>query len=125
MSRDRLPCSSVREDRDARAPVLSARTDCKRQLGLAARIGLEHEQAVVDFAHLLRIDAHNTRARKDRGVSLLALGRYEEAIEEFTRGIESEPSLGLYIERGLAYVDIGASTQIRATRHAFPRVGTT
>lgn len=51
----------------------------------------------------------------NKGWSLLELGRYQEAVEAFTKGVPIQPDYAfVYWRRGLAYEGLGDNTQARA-----------
>ena len=60
-------------------------------LGCAAYIGGSYERAFQRFAAAAEMDRNDAVAEYDRGMALQSLGRYDEALESFTRAITLRP----------------------------------
>jgi lipoprotein NlpI len=66
-------------------------------------VGPELEAALADAEARVKADASDLRAVLDRGDALFYLGRYAEAVRDYDRMIELDPSVGpTHWQRGLA-----------------------
>lgn len=92
---------------DALAPADRAKTLVNRGSVYMAR-GLP-ERAMRDFDAALAIDASNADARSNRGVALLGLHQYQQAIAELSQGITMQPSRPerIHFARARAYEEMG------------------
>jgi tetratricopeptide (TPR) repeat protein len=61
-------------------------------LGAAYAAASDQESALSAYGEALRVDAQSAEARHGRGVTLTALHRYEEAVEELHRAIDIDQS---------------------------------
>ncbi len=73
-----------------------------------------------DLDAAVRLDPGLVAARFNRGVLLYALGRNEEAIEDFTQAIAVEPMQAPpYFNRGIIYAELGRVDEARADLEVF------
>jgi tetratricopeptide (TPR) repeat protein len=75
----------------------------------AAQMALgEFDAANIDFSLVLKNDPKNERAHYFNGVALVALGKYEEAIDALTKSLIQNNNRGIaHLLRGLAYAETG------------------
>ncbi len=64
--------------------------------------------ALQDYDEAIKLNPRFTDAIGDRGITLIAMGRYPEAIPDFTQVIDLDPKSGYAMyDRGLAYEGLG------------------
>ncbi|MEO0486024.1 MAG: tetratricopeptide repeat protein [Pseudomonadota bacterium] len=93
---------------EADASVKPLRADTLRRLAVAFRRLGHHSQANIAFAAAEARNRDNPALYLDWGNTLQDLGRYEEAIRKYTRGIELEPDHPFfYNNMGNALIEVG------------------
>jgi protein O-mannosyl-transferase len=63
------------------------------------------------FNHTLRVTKNNYLAHNNLGLALMAEGKINEAIEQYNKGIRIMPYVLIYINRGVAYGELGQYKQ--------------
>ena len=77
------------------------------------------QDAVADYSYIVeRLDPDAAEAYVDRGVAYAALGETEMALRDFDRGVQLNPNLPAYINRGQLARTLGQRDQARADRQA-------
>lgn len=72
----------------------------------------QHEDALVCYAHVLKINPHYTQAWSNKGASLWALGRREEALYCYDRALEINPHYAeVWASKGVALSETGRNAE--------------
>lgn len=67
-----------------------------------------YNEAICDYNAVIELDANNTHAFHNRGISYDKLGMFEEAIKDFSKVLDLDPTnVNAYFNRGSAYDSIG------------------
>jgi tetratricopeptide (TPR) repeat protein len=66
----------------------------------------EFDSSATYYSRILDLDCTHMIALQSRGWTYLNLGKYDEAIKDFTKLINDSPSAKAYHDRGIAYADV-------------------
>jgi tetratricopeptide (TPR) repeat protein len=85
-------------------PAVLARANCLSQLK-------RYDDAVAALNEAIRIDPKRGPSYDERGLAYSNAGRHAEAVPDYTRAIELNPTSGAYNNRGWAYMELGRTDE--------------